>query len=56
MSVSLALFSINNVIGFSPLHGKDRLWKNTLKSTSGSLLNDFPFSFPNFKSCPMFLY
>lgn len=56
MSVSLALSFINNVIGFSPLHGRDKVWKYTLKSTSSSLRNYFSFSFPNFKSCPMFLY
>lgn len=43
MSVSLALFFIPNVIGFSPLYGRERLWKYKLKSTSSSLLTFFSF-------------
>lgn len=43
MSVSLALFFIPDVIAFSPLHGRERLWKYKLKSTSSSLLTFFSF-------------
>lgn len=47
--VSCTLFFIFNVIGYSILHGREKLWKYSPKSTSTFLL---PF-FPKFKFCPM---
>lgn len=49
MLVSCALFLICNVIGYSLLHGRERLQKCSPKLISTFLL---PF-FPKFKLCPM---